>query len=139
MGAGRESLDAVLPQVCRSSSDRERLADAAAHASQKVKVAQYYADRIGERLAGVVSWIDQLGVFVRLDETHAEGLVHMSAVGDEWFDFDERALALTGASTGRRIQVGDRVVVEIAGVNQVRGHLNLSIVSLPSALRHALH
>lgn len=139
VGTGRESLDAVLPQVCRSSSDRERLADAAAHASQKVKVAQYYADRIGERLAGVVSWIDQLGVFVRLDETHAEGLVHMSAVGDEWFDFDERALALTGASTGRRIQVGDRVVVEIAGVNQVRGHLNLSIVSLPSALRHALH
>ena len=63
----------------------------------------------------------------------------MSAVGDEWFDFDERALALTGASTGRRIQVGDRVIVEIAGVNQVRGHLNLSVVSLPSALRHALH
>lgn len=138
-GSGKEALDALLPQICRSSSERERVADAAARSSQKVKVAQYYADRVGERLAGVVSWIDQLGVFVRLDETHAEGLVHMSDVGDEWFDLDERALALTGASTGRRVQVGDRVIVEVAGVNQVRGHLNLKMVSLPRASRHALH
>ncbi|HIU05329.1 MAG TPA: RNB domain-containing ribonuclease [Candidatus Coprousia avicola] len=127
-GTGREALERVLPQLCRSASDRERIADAAAHASQKVKVAQYYAARIGERAAGRIVWMDQMGLFVRLDDTQAEGLVRMGALGDEWFDFDERALTLTGASTGRVVRVGDRVVAEVAGVNVLRGHLDLRLV-----------
>ena len=134
VGSGPEALDAVLPQVCRTSSERERMADAAAHASQKIKVAQYYADRVGERLAGTVSWIDAMGVFVRVDETHAEGLVHLRDLGGEWFDLDERALVLTGASTGRRITLGDRVIVEVARANTVRGHLDFKLIHIVGTL-----
>lgn len=128
VGTGREALDRILPGLCRSASERERVADAAAHASQKVKVAQFYATRVGERATGRVVWMDQLGLFVRLDDTRAEGLVHLSAVGDEWFDLDERTLTLTGASTGRTVRVGDAVIVEVAGVNVLRGHLDLRLV-----------
>lgn len=134
VGRGAEALDAVLPQVCRTSSERERMADAAAHASQKIKVAQYYADRVGERVAGTVSWIDSMGVFVRLDETHAEGMVHLRDLGGEWFDLDERALTLTGASTGRRITLGDRVIVEVTRVNTVRGHLDFRLIHIVGTL-----
>ncbi|MBM6683247.1 ribonuclease R family protein [Collinsella intestinalis] len=128
VGTGREALDRILPGLCRSASEHERVADAAAHASQKVKVAQFYATRVGERATGRVVWMDQLGLFVRLDDTRAEGLVHLSAVGDEWFDLDECTLTLTGASTGRTVRVGDAVIVEVAGVNVLRGHLDLRLV-----------
>lgn len=127
-GKGPQALEAICPQVCRQASDNERAADAAANASQKVKVAQFYADRIGERDTGTVSWISDLGAFVRLDATGAEGLIRMNALGNEWWDFDDVRLALTGDSTGTKVGLGCRVVVEVASVNVLRGHLDLKLL-----------
>lgn len=127
-GKGPQALEAICPQLCRQASDNERAADAAANASQKVKVAQLYAGRIGERDTGTVSWISDLGVFVRLDATGAEGLVRMNALGTEWWDFDDVRLTLTGESTGTRVGLGCRVVVEVASVNVLRGHLDLKLL-----------
>lgn len=127
-GKGPQALEAICPQLCRQASDNERAADAAANASQKVKVAQLYASRIGERDTGTVSWISDLGAFVRLDATGAEGLIRMNALGAEWWDFDDVRLALTGESTGTRVGLGYRVVVEVASVNVLRGHLDLKLL-----------
>lgn len=127
-GKGPQALEAICPQLCRQASDNERAADAAANASQKVKVAQLYAGRIGERDTGTVSWISDLGAFVRLDATGAEGLVRMNALGAEWWDFDDVRLTLTGESTGTRVGRGCRVVVEVASVNVLRGHLDLKLL-----------
>ena len=127
-GKGPQALEAICPQLCRQASDNERAADAAANASQKVKVAQLYASRIGERDTGTVSWISDLGAFVRLDATGAEGLVRMNALGTEWWDFDDVRLTLTGDSTGTKIGLGCRVVVEVASVNVLRGHLDLKLL-----------
>lgn len=127
-GKGPQALEAICPQLCRRASDNERAADAAANASQKVKVAQLYASRIGERDTGTVSWISDLGAFVRLDATGAEGLIRMNALGTEWWDFDDVRLTLTGESTGTRVGLGCRVVVEVASVNVLRGHLDLKLL-----------
>lgn len=127
-GKGPQALEAICPQLCRQASDNERAADAAANASQKVKVAQFYAGRIGERDTGTVSWISDLGAFVRLDATGAEGLIRMNALGNEWWDFDDVRLTLTGDSTGTRIGLGCRVVVEVASVNVLRGHVDLKLI-----------
>lgn len=127
-GRGPQALEAICPQLCRQASDNERAADAAANASQKVKVAQLYAGRIGERDTGTVSWISDLGAFVRLDATGAEGLIRMNALGTEWWDFDDVRLTLTGESTGTRVGLGCRVVVEVASVNVLRGHLDLKLL-----------
>lgn len=132
-GKGPQALEAICPQLCRQASDNERAADAAANASQKVKVAQFYAGRIGERDTGTVSWISDLGAFVRLDATGAEGLVRMNALGTEWWDFDDVRLALTGDSTGTKIGLGCRVVVEVASVNVLRGHLDLKLLHVSGA------
>lgn len=127
-GKGPQALEAICPQLCRQASDNERAADAAANASQKVKVAQFYAGRIGERDTGTVSWISDLGAFVRLDATGAEGLIRMNALGTEWWDFDDVRLTLTGDSTGMRVGLGCRVVVEVASVNVLRGHVDLKLI-----------
>lgn len=127
-GKGSQALEAICPQLCRQASDNERAADAAANASQKVKVAQLYAGRIGERDTGTVSWVSDLGAFVRLDATGAEGLVRMNALGAEWWDFDDVRLTLMGDSTGTKVGLGCRVVVEVASVNVLRGHLDLKLL-----------
>ncbi|MBE6469346.1 MAG: VacB/RNase II family 3'-5' exoribonuclease [Coriobacteriaceae bacterium] len=135
-GTGPEAMERILPQLCRHASERERIADAAAHASQKVKVAQYFGDRIGERVSGSVSWVGELGAFVRLDDTGAEGLIRMAALGDEWWDLDERSLTITGTTTGTVIGLGTRVVAEVKAVDVLRGHVDLALVH---AGRTAIH
>lgn len=133
-GKGPQALEAICPQLCRQASDNERAADAAANASQKVKVAQLYAGRIGERDTGTISWISDLGAFVRLDATGAEGLIRMNALGNEWWDFDDVRLTLTGESTGTKVGLGCRVVVEVASVNVLRGHLDLKLLHVSGAV-----
>ena len=91
--------------------------------------------RVGERFSGSVSWIDTMGAFVRLDETGAEGLVRLSALGgDEWWDLDEDLYVLQGASSGRTISLGTRVIVEVSGTDAVRGHLDFKLIHLGRAL-----
>ncbi len=131
VGAGSTALEPLLPQLCRACSERERIADAAAHASQKVEAARYYAGRIGARARGTVTWVDAMGAFVRLDETQAEGLIHTRDLGDEWFDLDERTLTFVGSMSGKTIRPGDRVVVEVAAVQPVRGHIDLALIATP--------
>ena len=131
VGIGQQSMGAIMPELCSQASTRERVADAAASATQKVKVAQFYAERIGERFAGTVVWIDSMGMFVRLDETGAEGLVRMKALGGgEWWDFDEPRMMLIGEETGRLIRMGQRVIVELARTDAVRGHVDFKLVQI---------
>lgn len=134
-GTGAQSLVQICPQLCRQASARERDADAAASASQKVKVAQYFAGRIGERCTGSISWISDMGAFVRLDETGAEGLVRMASLGNEWWDYDDIRLRLVGESTGTLIELGQRVVVEVAAVNVLRGHLDFKLIHVEGGVR----
>lgn len=133
-GQGLECLERIAPALCRASSDRERIADAAGRASQKVEVARYFSRRVGERLRGTVTWVDQLGAFVRLEGSEAEGLIHVRDLGDEWFELDERALTYTGAATGRTVRPGDRVIVEVRRCDVLRGHLDLALVAGPRTL-----
>ena len=135
VGTGPESAEALCAQLCRHASEAERVADAAARASQKVKVAQYYAGRIGERATGTVSWVSDMGVFVRLDDTAAEGLIRPSTLGDEWWEFDEMRLRYVGSRSGRVVGVGQRIEVEVARVDVMRGHLDFT----PCVLGAALH
>ncbi len=130
-GVGQQSMGAIMPELCRQASTRERVADAAASATQKVKVAQFYAERIGERFAGTVVWIDTMGMFVRVDETGAEGLVRMKALGGgEWWDFDEPRMMLIGEESGRLIRMGQRVIVELTRTDAVRGHVDFKLIQI---------
>lgn len=118
----------VLPQLCRTCSERERAADSAGRASQKIKMAQLYEGRVGERCSGVVSGCERFGLFVTLDETYAEGLVPTRLLGGEWFSYDEARLTLTGEESGEVWGLGRRVAVEVVGVNVARGQIGLALV-----------
>ena len=120
------SQAAALPQLCRTCSDRERAADAASRASQKIKMAELFAGRVGERFSGVVSGCGSFGVFVTLDETFAEGLIPVRTLGNEWFAFDEARMTLVGEESGETWGLGRRVRVVVTGVNVPRGQIDLA-------------
>ena len=118
----------ALPQLCRTCSERERAADAASRASQKIKMAELFSSRVGERLSGVITGCERFGLFVTLDETCAEGLVPVRALGDEWFTYDEARMALTGEESGEVWGLGRRVCVEVTGTNVPRGQIDFALV-----------
>ena len=126
---------AALPQLCRTCSERERAADAAARASQRVKMAELFSGRKGERLSGVVSGCERFGLFVTLDDTCADGLVPVRSLGGERFSYDEVRMTLTGEESGEVWGLGRRVVVEVADTDVARGQIGLRLVSGPSVRR----
>ena len=120
-------IRAQLPQICRSCSDQEREADAASRDSHDIKMAELYAGRIGECFSGVVGGVVEFGLFVVLDDTHAEGLLPVRALGDEWFNYDEQRLTLTSESTGAVWRPGKRVAVRVASVDIPRGRIDFTL------------
>lgn len=126
-GPEQRSVERVLPQLCSDCSAMERTADAAARDSQKVKMAELYSGRVGQREAGVVSGCERFGLFVCLDETCADGLLPVRDLGGEWFSYDEKRMTLTGESTGEVWGLGRRVVVEVAGVDVPRGRIDFRL------------
>ncbi len=90
-------------------------------------MAELYAGRIGECFSGVVGGVVEFGLFVVLDDTHAEGLLPVRALGDEWFSYDEQRLTLTSESTGAVWRPGKRVAVRIASVDIPRGRIDFTL------------
>lgn len=127
---GREirAQETALPQLCRTCSERERASDAAARASQRIKMAELFSARIGERFDGLITGCERFGLFVTLDETCAEGLVPTRGIGSEWFSYDEKRMALTGEESGEVWGLGRRVRVEVSGVDVARGQIDFTLV-----------
>lgn len=125
----QHQIQKALPQICRDSSDKERLADAAARDSQDVKMAELFQDRIGEAFSGIIDGVERFGLFVTLDDTLAVGLVPARRLGEEHFSYDERHLVLAGDESGRRYQLGQRIAVVVEDVDPVRGRIGFSLAS----------
>ena len=75
--------------------------------------ARYMQSRLGEVYGGVISSVTGFGIFVELDNT-VEGLVHITALGDDYYVFDERTRTLTGERSGNRYSLGQPVRVQVA-------------------------
>jgi len=126
-----------------SRGDIERLQDTAEHISETERrsmvaerdtndryLAAYLSERVGEEFTGRVSGVARFGVFVRLDETGADGLIPVRALGREFFHFDRENGTLMGADTGMTIGLGQRVTVRLAEAAPVTGGLALDLVGI---------
>ena len=121
------AIERELPQLCHTSSERERSADAAARDSQKAKMAELFSHRVGESFSGVITGCERYGLFVMLDDSCAEGLVPVRELGDEYFAYDETRLALTGEESGRTWRVGKRIAVTVTGATPLRGQIDFTL------------
>jgi len=96
-------------------------------------LAAFLADRVGAEFTGRISGVQRFGLFVKLDETGADGLVPMRAVGAEFFHYDADTQTLVGADTGQVIGIGQRVLVRLAEATPVTGGLTLDLLQIDGA------
>ena len=95
----------------------ERRADEASRDVTAWLKCEYMKQFIGEVMAGKISAVTQFGAFVTLDAVFVDGLVHISELGQDYFEFDEASFSLKGRASGMSYRLGDAVSVRIAGVD----------------------
>ena len=95
----------------------ERRADEATRDVTNWLKCYYMQDKVGESYNGSVSGVTGFGIFVALDDIYAEGLVHVSDLGKDYFHFDAAKHQMLGERTKRRFRLGDRVRVKVARAN----------------------
>lgn len=111
-----EKLSDNLDVIAEHSSLRERAAAEAERATVELKKAEYMAEHIGEEFDGVISGVTAFGMFVEL-ENGVEGLVHISSLMDDYYEFYEDRYALVGTHTKNQYRLGDKVRIEVLNVN----------------------
>ncbi len=94
-------------------------------------IAAFLVDRVGASFAGRITGVTRFGLFVRLDETGADGLVPVSSLGGEYFSHDDRTHALVGEATGKRFPLGMRVEVRLEEATPISGGLIFQVLSDP--------
>jgi len=104
----------MLGTVC---STNERRADEASRDVEAWLKCQFMRERVGEQFKGRITGVAPFGLFVTLDELFVEGLVHVSELGGEYFQFNEAAHELRGERTGRRFRLTDEIGVQVSRVD----------------------
>jgi len=101
-----------LSWLADHSSYMEREADSAEKDSVKVKLTELMSEHLGEVFTGIISCVTSHGAYVQLDNT-AEGLVHVSRMKDDYYEFDAERFALRGSHSGTTWRLGQQVDVRI--------------------------
>lgn len=110
--------EAILDEVAKQSSVRERVADDAERETDKLKKCQFMQQRIGDVFEGVISGVTNWGIYVELENT-CEGLVHISKIENDYYFYDENTYELIGESTGNKYCLGDKVNVIVNSVDMI--------------------
>jgi ribonuclease R len=113
-----------LEETCEHISFTERNAVDAERRSVKLKQIEFLADRVGDEFDAVISGVVNFGLFVKLEETLAEGLIKMRDLDDDFYVFDEKRYALVGRKTKRSIRLGDELRVKLVRVDPDRAELD---------------
>jgi ribonuclease R len=132
-GQGRPPHD--LAQIAEESSRRERVAMDAEREIVQLKKVQLMQEKVGETYDGWVSGVASFGAFVELRDVFVEGLVHVSTLGDDFYELVETEHLLRGRRTRRTFRVGDPVRVVVTGVSIERRQVELGLADMESRTR----
>jgi ribonuclease R len=119
----------TLGEVSARISAAERRAMAAERDTVDRLIAHHLADRIGTVFEGRIGGATRAGLFVKLDDTGADGFIPAATLGGQYFRYDEAAHALVGADDGEMYRLGDRVTVRLVEAAPVAGALRFEMIS----------
>jgi ribonuclease R len=112
-------------------SANERRADEASRDVEAWLKCYFVRDKLGEEFTGTISGVTTFGIFVQLDALFIEGLVHVTELGADYFQYDEVRHELRGERTGIRYQLTDRVTVQVSRVDLDARKIDLRLVNEP--------
>ncbi len=114
----------ILGEHC---SMTERRADDATRDVARWLKAEYMMDRIGEEFDGIVTGVTNFGVFVELMDLYVDGLVHVTALGNDYFHFDPVKRRLSGTRTRKTYRLGDRLRARVVRVDLDEARIDLEL------------
>jgi ribonuclease R len=129
----RERLCATLPEVAAHSSKRERVAMEAEREIVELKKMQFMKDKVGEEYDGFITGVIVHGFFVDLVEMFVEGMVHVSTLPRDNYNFVGKQHALVGERTREVFRIGDRVRVRVANVSLEKKQIDFVLVKTSPA------
>jgi len=121
-----DHYDSVMGDIATQSSARERNAITLERDVTDMKKCEYMADKVGETFEGHISSITNFGLYVALPNT-VEGLVHISALDDDYYVFDEDLLNLIGRRKKKVYRIGETIKVKLESVNIFEGEIDFTI------------
>jgi ribonuclease R len=119
----------TLTEVAAQISVTERRAMKAERETADRLIAHFLADRIGASFQGRISGVTRAGLFVKLSDTGADGLIPIRTLGTEYFNYDETRHALVGSRSGAMHRLGDVVDVRLVEAAPVAGALRFELLS----------
>lgn len=118
-------------QIGLHCSMTERRADEATRDVVNWLKCYYMRDRIGEEFDGTIASVVPFGVFVALDSVYVEGLVHVSELGEDYFQFDSAKHQMLGERSGKRYRLGDRIRVRLVRADLESGRIDFVLGAPP--------
>ena len=112
-------------------SANERRADEASRDVEAWLKCYFIRDKLGEHFTGTISAVTPFGIFVQLDDIFIEGMVHISDLGSDYFEFDEARHELRGERTGKRYQLTNPVTVQVSRVDLDARRIDLRLIEAP--------
>jgi ribonuclease R len=124
---GLQKLYERTALAAEQSSKMERLADEVERDTEKIRIAEFMSDKIGQEYEGVVSGVTNFGVFVELENT-VEGLVHISNMVDDYYIYDDEKKELFGQGSHKTYKIGDRVKVRVDNVSIPKAEIDFALI-----------
>lgn len=109
-------------------TEQEKLAQEAEDDLEGLKKAEYMQARTGEVFHGLITGVQSYGFFVEIEELLVEGLVHVSSLKDDWYEYRSRQQRLVGRKNRKQYRLGDRVEVQVKSVDYYRQQIDLVAV-----------
>lgn len=128
LAGGKYTPEQAWDDIGLQCSATERRADEATRDVENWLKTYYMQDRIGEVFDGTISSVTPFGIFVALDAVYIEGLVHVSELGQDYFQFDNVRHQMLGERTGERFRLGDRVRVKLVRADLESNKIDFALV-----------
>jgi ribonuclease R len=125
---GKSADENQYEAMCKQSSVMEVQAADAERASVRYKQVEYLKDFIGHEFMGIISGVTEWGMYVEITEYKCEGMVKLSNLADDFYEFDEHNQWIIGRRTHKKYQLGDQIHVTVKGADTVKRQVELDIV-----------
>ena len=116
-----------LPEIAEHSSMAERRAVDAEREVEDLKMAEYMVDKVGMEFEAIIVSITNFGMFVQVEDA-IEGLVHLSTMKKDYYEFNERSMILIGKRTGQVFRIGETVKVKLMNVDVEQYDIDFELV-----------
>ncbi|MDI6045560.1 ribonuclease R [Flavobacterium yafengii] len=128
LDGGKSADEETYETKCVHSSTMEGLATNAERDSIKYMQVKYMQDHQDQEFLGVISGVTEWGIYVEIIENKCEGMCRIRDIKDDYYTFDEKQYALTGATSGKLLQLGDEIYVKVKNADLVKKQLDFNFL-----------